>query len=108
VSFEDDLEWTWLRRDPKRVVIASALVGILILSGLVVGPYAYFYLMESQVPSCHTGTTGVAGFGVGTGQCAQLGVSITYQQDTFPRLSMLSQGYHPSCWAFCHGITYTE
>lgn len=105
--FDDPDGWSEGRSTKRKVTIVG-LVAIVIIATLTVGPYAYFYFKSAESGSCGSNTATVNGFGVVASTCVKMGVAITYQQDLFPRLSMLEQGYSPSCWVLCvHGITYT-
>jgi hypothetical protein len=93
-------------RSKKKIATLVVMVAVAVLSLVIAGPYLYAVGKGTAGNgSCGAQATGT-GLVATSQDCVNVGVAITYQQDIFPRYSMLQQGFTPSCWAFCHGITY--
>ena len=89
----------------RRILGIAGVVLVIAVAGLIGGPYLYALSRGTANSTCGSSETN-GGLTANSSDCINMGVAITYQHDTFPRFSMLEQGYTPSCWAFCNGITY--
>lgn len=87
-----------------------AVMALVLLSG---GFFAVGALTSPAFASpCPAGSAYVAGVGtpaeqVLTGQCVHLTVVITHQEQTTADPQLVAEGFTPSCWVNCNGITYT-
>ncbi len=91
----------------KNYLISAFVIVVLAMGFVVAVPYFYSSSVSHPSPTCTmpNGTPGT--FDVVTGSCINFQVVITHQEQAFVNVKLLQEGFTASCWAFCHGITYT-
>jgi hypothetical protein len=92
----------------RKKVLISAFAIIVLAMGLLVAVPIITSNSASHPPATCTMPNGAAGtFDAVTGSCISFTVVITHQEQSFVDIKLLQEGFTASCWAFCHGITYT-
>jgi hypothetical protein len=91
----------------KNVLISAFAIVVLAMGLLIAVPYITSSSAPHPAATC-TMPNGSAGtFDATTGSCINFEVVIVHQEQSFVDIKLLQDGFTASCWAFCHGITYT-
>lgn len=91
----------------KRALISGSAVAVIAVGLLVAAPYLYSSSSPHPQATCAMPNGAAGTFDALTSSCIDFTVVITHQEQSFVNVKLLQEGFSASCWAFCHGITYT-
>jgi hypothetical protein len=91
----------------KKVLISAFAIVVLVMGLLVAVPYFTSSSASHPKATCTMPNGSPGTFDAVTGSCISFTVVITHQEQNFVDIKLLQDGFTASCWAFCHGITYT-